>query len=323
MPRSVTRSTSEAKDSEIKAAAAAVGSGTTNNDNDARGESSELSMRGSGRQQRASGERRNRRPRTRTPPPNQNQTVARQLSSNHPSTSSDVHVINQEQDDDGESRTVSFSEAHGDIPRMISATYTTGDFSGVADGIDDDDSEMGSGPLTVAGESVGATTITQAWGVEEDQKRLEELEKQAIELKHERDNAPRAEIVRVDSSRKRQSIIDITISRWKTRFTVLLVIVLLLIIAAVTAITIVLTGDKDSEDSSSGLSDSVSLANDANTTIILKPTLEAIRERGYINCRGVPLEMETGIGFSVDMVRYCLSFGPVQVTFLGCPRLKV
>ena len=272
LPRSVTQTTSEARDSEIKAAAA----------------SGRSSHQGPG--------------------------VARvSHNSNNPDA---VHVVidgsDQFHEEDGE-RAVSFSRTHGDIPTMISATFTPADFDGV--GNPDEESDYGSGPLTVAGgESVGATTITRAWGVEEDQKRLEELEKQALELKNERENAPRAEIVRVESSRKRDSMINMVISRWKTRFVILLVVVLILIIVGATVIGIAVADNKKGSDESSldDTGDVLPSGMDRNRPIILKPTLEAIRERGYINCRGVPQEMETGVGFSADMVRAAVLLARIE-----------
>ena len=248
--------------------------------------------------------------RTLTPPPNTNNVTS--LESVSPNAALQTREVDSlpEQMIDDDAMTLNTTGSGRGIPRHIMASTAT-----IEVDYGDDHSENSIGPRTIGSTTTGeAATITQAWGVEEDQKKFEALKKHAVELQNERDNAPRAEIVMVEPRKSQINKGAVAISRWRCRFLSLLSLVLLLLAIAVTAILLV-ANREDEPDYPPSPAPSSELFMDNTTDVpvqaptippTLPPTLTAIKERGYIKCRGVPEEVETGVGFSVDMVGFII-----------------
>ena len=105
------------------------------------------------------------------------------------------------------------------------------------------------------------------------------------------ENAPVAEVVQPGDNEEERSM----------RFLGLVIGAALIVILAGAGIAIAVTSSKSSSSSP------------------LKPSLQRIRKRGYVKCRGQALEQEQGSGMSLDLVSASLSWMPMRVT----PKLTV
>ena len=159
----------------------------------------------------------------------------------------------------------------------------------------------------------------ESWNVMEEQERVKELERRAQSLQYERDNAPRAEVVgsttemglpstQFDTSGGSEHGESSSDNKRTFLWKLLLVAVLMLIIViVVVAVGLAKSSSTDRPLDSRGEDDG--LAPTMSPTSIspnnLPPTLQRIYDRGYVICRGSPDEVQTGVGFSVDMVSTC------------------
>ena len=163
----------------------------------------------------------------------------------------------------------------------------------------------------------------ESWNILEEEERVKELEERASKLQYELDNAPRAEVVgsttefhpsslhliREASSHAGGDLSERSEAQtkqplwWKWVFVAVSILIIVVIVVAVVL--------SKSSTSSAKPMDVVGEVDATKTPTMsptgfspesLPPTLQRIQERGFVKCRGSPDEVDSGVGFSVDMV---------------------
>ena len=183
---------------------------------------------------------------------------------------------------------------------------------------------------TVDNRGTAGAPVIDAWGVEDDHRRYEELQRRAKMLEQERLNVPHAEIIEVgggegvgnghqrggDEGENGESNAGGSKKTRRLRqVTSFLIIAILFVATAVVVVTIVaFTKEPRAKTiaNTTGYSNTIR-ANDPSFASPTEsplpdyfaslPTLERIQSRGYVKCIGQQVDLEQGQGFSIDMVR--------------------
>lgn len=138
-----------------------------------------------------------------------------------------------------------------------------------------------------------------------------EWKERASELQQAIDNAPRAQIVHVEAEERKLSR-KMRRSQWLWCW-----LVLVPVVGVAAAVAVSLTRRRESS------SETTSTSATTSTTVVLPPTLEIIKKRGFLKCRGTVAEVEVGQGFSIDMCRAiaaALLKDPTKVEMVQMPH---
>ena len=151
-----------------------------------------------------------------------------------------------------------------------------------------------------------ATSIISAYRVQDENdqsEQLQALQRQAIELQKERDNAPRAEVIEVDvhGTKFPSSSSLTTCAAWCKFISILLLLTLILL----SVLVVLLTSDKEAETGIATTSNQEEgPIKTSLSPLSLPPTLQTIKERGKIICSEDPVRSPLVDHPGPDMVRF-------------------